>query len=649
MYMNRTRAILKEKFKEVSKMKFKKIFVFSILFIFVFMSVFAVDGIHDAQAESKGELVAHYTFDGDLKDSSGKGNHGTAEGNITFEEGKIGKAARFDGSSYIEVKDSDSLDLTDGFTFAMWLNKEEIKSNLPYTPILNKGGSVLSPYRLDLVLGHRTPGIFLVDESRSWSNEFRSDNINISNRWTHLSVTWDGEKARFYIDGDLKGLVKTEGTDCLKCNNEALIIGMITDQSTAIYDGMMDELRIYNRALSYEEIKLLYDGKPLASTQTETTAQQITPAAVVSDGLVAYYPFEGNCNDFSGKNNHGNAEGNLTFVDAKVGKGIKFDGASYIDIKDSDSLDLTDGLTFAVWIYREEDPTNSPYTTILCKDESYSDLPYRLILEYGHRRPGVSLRDESSSSYNNFSSNTVVDIKNWTYVAVTWNGSNLKFYKNGVFADSTETERVSSLYCNNQNLLIGILAADSTVFFNGMMDEVRIYNRALSDGEVKLLYDAKAAAVKPQEAPAIPDMLSDIVPVSEDGKIPAISVILQLDNPKMYVNGVEKEIDPGYGTKPAVIEGRTVLPIRAIMESLGGKVGWVQDEKKITIDLNGSNISMWLNKKDYYVNGVKQTLDVAPVSINSRTLLPLRPVLENLGYTVFWNNALKAVIIVSPN
>ena len=117
----------------------------------------------------------------------------------------------------------------------------------------------------------------------------------------------------------------------------------------------------------------------------------------------------------------------------------------------------------------------------------------------------------------------------------------------------------------------------------------------------------------------------------------------------MYVNGVEKEIDPGYGTKPAVIEGRTVLPIRAIMESLGGKVGWVQDEKKITIDLNGSNISIWLNKKDYYVNGVKQTLDVAPVSINSRTLLPLRPVLENLGYTVFWNNALKAVIIVSPN
>jgi hypothetical protein len=205
------------------------------------------------------------------------------------------------------------------------------------------------------------------------------------------------------------------------------------------------------------------------------------------------------------------------------------------------------------------------------------------------------------------------------------------------------------LHCNNQNLLIGILAADSTVFFNGMMDELRIYNRALSDGEVKLLYEAKAAGVKPQEAPAIPDMLSDIVPVSKDGKIPAISVILQLDNPKMYVNGVEKEIDPGYGTKPIVIEGRTVLPIRAIMESLGGNVGWVQDEKKITIDLDGSNISMWLNKKDYYVNGAKQTLDVAPVSINSRTLLPLRPVLENLGYTVYWNNALKAVIIVSPN
>ncbi len=142
-------------------------------------------------------------------------------------------------------------------------------------------------------------------------------------------------------------------------------------------------------------------------------------------------------------------------------------------------MDLTDGLTFGMWIYREEDPTNSPYTTILCKDESSSDLPYRFILEYGHRRPGVSLRDESSSSYESFSSNIVVDIKKWTHVAVTWDGSILKFYENGNFADSIETERVSSLYCNNQNLLIGILAADSTVFFNGMMDELRIYNRAL--------------------------------------------------------------------------------------------------------------------------------------------------------------------------
>ena len=256
MYMNRTRAILKEKFKEVSKMKFKKIFVFSILFIFVFMSVFAVDGIHDAQAESKGELVAHYTFDGDLKDSSGKGNHGTAEGNITFEEGKIGKAARFDGSSYIEVKDSSSLDLTDGLTFSVWVYREEVESKLPYTPILNKGGNVLSPYRFDLVLGHRTPGVSLVDESRSWSKSYSANKIVVDTQnWTHVAATWDGTRIKFYENGALGGLKETTEVDFLRSNDEELIIGMITDQSTAIYDGMMDELRIYNRALSYEEIK----------------------------------------------------------------------------------------------------------------------------------------------------------------------------------------------------------------------------------------------------------------------------------------------------------------------------------------------------------------------------------------------------------
>jgi len=65
--------------------------------------------------------------------------------------------------------------------------------------------------------------------------------------------------------------------------------------------------------------------------------------------------------------------------------------------------------------------------------------------------------------------------------------------------------------------------------------------------------------------------------------------------------------------------------------------------------VNDTNIVMWIGRQEYLVNGVPQTLEVAPVVVNSRTLLPLRTILENIGYVVEWNNDNKAVIIVSKN
>ena len=223
------------------------------------------------------------------------------------------------------------------------------------------------------------------------------------------------------------------------------------------------------------------------------------------------------------------------------------------------------------------------------------------------------------------------------------------YYKNGAFVGVEQTENINCLHCNDEDLLIGKYISNQTAVFNGMMDELRIYNRALTNEEIKLLYEAKLVPIK-TDIQQTPRKLRDIEPVSLVApENPKTTMILQLDNPKMYVNGVETDIDPGYGTKPITVNGRTILPIRAIMESLGGTVGWVQDEKKITIDVSDTNITMWVGRQDYYVNGVMQTLEVAPVVVNSRTLLPLRAILENIGYIVEWNNEFRAVIIVSQN
>ena len=122
-------------------------------------------------------------------------------------------------------------------------------------------------------------------------------------------------------------------------------------------------------------------------------------------------------------------------------------------------------------------------------------------------------------------------------------------------------------------------------------------------------------------------------------------ITMKINDPYMYVNGVRQEIDPGRGTVPMIISSRTLVPIRAIVEAMGGTVGWEDSTRTITLSANGHNVMMWLDKTNMIADGVNKTMDVAPVSINGRTMVPVRFAAENLGCTVDWIDAIKEVII----
>ena len=124
------------------------------------------------------------------------------------------------------------------------------------------------------------------------------------------------------------------------------------------------------------------------------------------------------------------------------------------------------------------------------------------------------------------------------------------------------------------------------------------------------------------------------------------TITLKINDPYMYVNGVKQEIDPGRGTVPMIVNSRTILPIRAIVEAMGGRVGWDDPTRTVTLAANGHNVTMWLDKFNLVVDGRNLTMDVAPVSINSRTMVPLRFAAENLGCDVEWIGATKEVIVI---
>lgn len=122
------------------------------------------------------------------------------------------------------------------------------------------------------------------------------------------------------------------------------------------------------------------------------------------------------------------------------------------------------------------------------------------------------------------------------------------------------------------------------------------------------------------------------------------TIILNIGNPNITVNGTSKKID-AQGSKPIIQNGRTILPIRTLIESLGGTVDWNAKEQKVTITLNGHSIVLCIGKTTALVDGSKTTLDVAPQIINGRTYIPLRFVSEHLGASVNWDGTTQTITI----
>jgi hypothetical protein len=123
-------------------------------------------------------------------------------------------------------------------------------------------------------------------------------------------------------------------------------------------------------------------------------------------------------------------------------------------------------------------------------------------------------------------------------------------------------------------------------------------------------------------------------------------MVLQVGNAAFTVNGVAKTLD----SPPVIKNGRTLVPIRTIIEALGGTVGWDATARKATVTLGNSTIELWIGKSAAKVNGVSTLIDpanakVVPEIINGRTMLPVRFVSENLGCLVDWADATKTITI----
>ncbi len=197
-------------------------------------------------------------------------------------------------------------------------------------------------------------------------------------------------------------------------------------------------------------------------------------------GLAGYWKFDGNFNDASGNNNNGTQSGGVSFASGKQDQAGSFDGSDdYVNAGNNSSLNFTNSLTIAAWV-----KTNDIANTTQGIMDKFDGSNGFFLRRWGDFQILVK---NGGTDYYTYDTTPTTE---WFYLAGVVDPTNnrLKFYVNGVLK-----KEVTGYYApaTATNLLIGTTGPSANgVRWNGLIDEVRIYNRALSATEIKAIYDA---------------------------------------------------------------------------------------------------------------------------------------------------------------
>jgi len=138
----------------------------------------------------------------------------------------------------------------------------------------------------------------------------------------------------------------------------------------------------------------------------------------------------------------------------------------------------------------------------------------------------------------------------------------------------------------------------------------------------------------------------------ELAKLKLVSDKIKKNNNKVAVLPVENILVKGvkvkFDTPPVIKNGRTLIPVKALSEAFGADVKWVAAERKVIITKGDIQIVLTLDSNKIYVNGVEAKIDVPACSLNGRTVVPLKFIVEQLGLTVNWHQDTKDIEIGSP-
>ncbi len=508
-------------------------------------------------------LVNWWRAEANANDTVGTDN-GTLNGTAGFVNGEVGQAFTFDGTSgYVSIPDSAPLDsFTNAMTIELWMRSATIGNNADWVGLVSKGNE---SWRLMGRTSANTADVAFNGVTPSEITGTR--NVN-DGQWHHIAGTYDGNRIALYVDGTLDASVTASGT--IAQLNFPVYIGGDSEPPaghTYLFNGQIDEVSLYNRALSSDEIAAIYNagnGGKCVSAPPSITSQPTNETVHVGDtatfavvttgtpplsyqwsfagagiqdatnatlvltnvqlsqaggysvlvsnaygftnsvtaaltvnvpvcapqgpGLVNWWQAEGNANDSVGPDN-GTLQGTAGFVAGEVGQAFSFDGTSgFVSISNNPSLNVfSNNMTIELWMKSATIGNNADWAGLVTK----GNQSWRLM--------GTASANTADVAFNGVTPSEISGTRNvndgqWHHIAGTYNGSQITLYVDGALdasvpASGTIAEQNFPVYIGGDSGA----PAGHTYLFHGQIDEVSLYNRALSSDEIAAIYNASRA------------------------------------------------------------------------------------------------------------------------------------------------------------
>ncbi|MFZ1699482.1 MAG: LamG domain-containing protein [Pyrinomonadaceae bacterium] len=420
--------------------------------------------------------VAWWKGQNDANDVFGV-NHGTLENGATFAPGRVGQAFSFDGvDDLVSAPDNPILNITGDLTIEGWINPTTVggqqrvivnkrnfdNSNVTYAFFVDTNGQ--------LAYYAKTGGSF---------QYARSKMVIPTNVFTHVATTISGSTITLFINGVADG--STTLTVGRPATSGRLSIGHGEDVTNAddYFAGVIDELSLYSRSLSSGEIQAIYNAGIGGKCGTECTP--------LPSNAVAWWKGEDDANDVFGVN-HGSLENGATFAPGRVGQAFSFDGVDdLVNVPNSASLDLQTAITLEAW-FKTSNPTPSATKLIAGKILGYQIV----VLPNGQMRFTFPIGGGGAVNQD-IDSVSILSADTFTHLVGTYDAPTglVKIYVNGVLENTLHTSgNIDSI---NNPFQIGGFTNFPVSFFNGVVDEVSLYNRALSASEIQAIFNAGSA------------------------------------------------------------------------------------------------------------------------------------------------------------